>query len=265
MNIFDFITQDELDELPEHESDAFVEFVRHAQRRFDAKADKLDGQEEHSWHRLQDLRHSFMNVVMAAAKKYDIAPFAKQDMPFVEGFKSEEYEQFKADLDHYITQMILDTSSRNKRDGISLTPTIKDKIRTYVHGLKEAIDKSDFTDARKAALLDKIAAFEKELDKRRLSLLAVTRLTIYVLSVPGNMWASADIANRLTTNILQTVGEAKAADDEKRALPPHEAPKALMPPRAARTETARTRAGRKTTEEAPAAFQRDEMDDEIPF
>lgn len=84
--------------------------------------------------------------------------------------------------------------------------------------------------AEREALLKKLDAFESELEKRRLNMMAVTRLTYLVLNVPGTVWASVDITLKLTTNIMQTVAEAKAAEEETKQLPAAAPPKALSAP-----------------------------------
>jgi hypothetical protein len=87
--------------------------------------------------------------------------------------------------------------------------------------------------SKREALLKRLDAFEAELEKRRLNMLAVARLAYLVLSVPGTVWASVDITHKLTTNIMQTVAEAKAAEDETKQVPAAAAPKALSAPRPA--------------------------------
>jgi hypothetical protein len=115
LNIFDFITQDEIDDLPDDDPQAaFVRFVRIAQRRLGERATKIDASNETGWEELSEARHGFMNVVIAAAKKYEIEPFATLSVPRLKNFNSDEHRQFKADLDHYLTQLLLDnTIDRN--------------------------------------------------------------------------------------------------------------------------------------------------------
>ena len=254
MNIFDFVTQDEMDDLPEEPQMAFMEFVRHAQNRLNERTKELDTDDQAQWQLLEEARYGFMNVVIAAAKRYGIEPFVSMQVPRFDKFGFEVHRQFKADLDHYLTQLVLDNSIRKKRDSVLIPPETKDKIRKYLHALKSEIDKADLTDAKRSALLDKLATFEKELDKKRLSLLAVTTLAMSILAAPGGIWASYEIVAKLTQNVLQTVGEAKAADDEIRKLPSSEKPKQLLPPREDLS-----------LPEPPPSFRRDEMDEEIPF
>jgi hypothetical protein len=253
MIIFDFITQEEIDDLPDDDPHvAFVTFVRIAQRRLGARIAEIDTSDQDSWVEIEEARHGFMNVVIAAAKKYEIEPFASLPVPRLEKFDTQVHRQFKADLDHYLTQLLLDNSSRAKRDSVLVSPELKATIRTYLHHLREAIDNSaDLSEVRRNILLRKLAEFEAELEKKRLSLLAVTVLTITLLSAPGGFGATADIAAKLVTNILRVVGEAKLADDESRRLSSSATPMAITGPRKDDIELIRK--------------PRPEMDDDIPF
>jgi hypothetical protein len=88
MIIFDFITQDEIDDLPDDDPQAaFVSFVRIAQRRLGERTAKIDARDQ--WEELNEARHGFMNVVIAAGKKYEIEPFASLSVPRLNKFDSE--------------------------------------------------------------------------------------------------------------------------------------------------------------------------------
>lgn len=78
----------------------------------------------------------------------------------------------------------------------------------------------------------------------------MTKLAFVILAVPGSVWASYDVVTKLTNNVLQAVGEAKAVDDENRQLPPVQGPAALLPPR---------------KNPKPRETVSDDLDDEIPF
>lgn len=253
MSILDFVTQDELDDLDEDPRTAFMQLVNAAQRSLSAKVGTLDPENQYEWQKAEELRHSFMNVVVAAAKQYEIEPFYSMEVPQYSNFRDTDHRQFKSDLDHYVTQLVLSNSLRSKRDSVEVLPKTKEQLRTYLAGLKQCIEKGNMTDSKREALLKKLDAFEAELEKRRLSMIAVARLTYLILSVPGTMWASVDITHKLTTNIMQIVAEAKAAEDETKQILTAAAPKALSPPR-------------KETPPPPArgGFS-DDLDDDVPF
>lgn len=104
MNIFDFLTQDEIDNLPDDDPEAaFTSFVRHAQRRLNERTEQLE--QENDWRLIEEARYGFMNVVIAAGKKFEIEPFATLEIPRLEKFSADVHRQFKADLDHYLTQL----------------------------------------------------------------------------------------------------------------------------------------------------------------
>lgn len=251
MNIFDFITQDEIDDLPDNDPQAaFVQFVRIAQRRLGESTEPFNPNDEYDWEQINEARLGFMNVVVAAAKKYEIQPFAAMPIPRLKTFGRDEHRQFKADLDHYLTQLLLDNSSRAKRDTVLVSLELKDTIRTYIFHLRKLIEGADDLDeAKRQVLLKRLNEFESELDKKRISLVAVTVLAITLASAPGALWSSADAANKLLTNILRAVGEAKLVDDATRQLPPTVPPMAITGPR--------------PNEIVKSDFQ--DMDDDIPF
>lgn len=256
MNVREFITQEEFDEAPDDPSMAFAVLVGHAQRRLAERVARLeDSNQDYAY---DDAHHSFMNVALGLAKAYKIEPFASLEVPLKKGFDFEAYRQFESDLDHYVTQILVDGSLRRKRDSVVLPPKVKDTIRGYIHGLRGAIDQAQVSDAKRAALHKKLTAFEIELDKSRLNLLAVTMVVLAIAAVPGSLWASYEVVTKLTNSLLHTVGEAKAVDDENRQLPPIEAPAALLPPRRHEDE-------RSPQDEGSTGSLAEELDDEIPF
>ncbi|MCW8916212.1 MAG: hypothetical protein OQK24_10210 [Magnetovibrio sp.] len=229
MNILDLITQDELDDAPEDASIAFMQLANAAQTRLTDYIKTLDEREES--YLIEEAQYNFMNVVTALAKSYKIEPFASAEVPQYERYNYAEHRQFKADLDHYITQLLVNNSLRGKRDSVEVPPNLKDKIRVYVNELKAAIDKAEFPDSKRASLHKKLIDFEIALEKNRLSYMDVTKIAFTILAVPGSMWASYDVVKKLTTNVMQVVGEAKELDDENRKLPLVEPPAVLLPPR----------------------------------
>jgi hypothetical protein len=256
MDFFDFITQDEIDDLPHDDARAaFVAFTRIAHRRLGDRLKELDkNQDGDGWRESNEAKQGFMNVVIAAAKKYQIEPFAAMDVPKRKNFDSDEYTQLRADLDHYITQLVLDNSSRSRRDSVLITSELKTRIRTYVHHLRELIQRADDLEpSKREVLLRRLADFESELDKKRLNLMAVSLLAIALASAPGGVWSSVEAATKLLGHIMKLVGDAKIADDATRQLPSAEAPLAITAPRKPEPEPD---LGRK---------RRRDMDDEIPF
>jgi hypothetical protein len=258
MNVFDFITLDEIEDLPDDDpQSAFTSFVRIAQRRLAERTKGVDPDQD--WMTIEDARHGFMNVVIAAAKRYEIEPFATMTIPRLKDFNRDDHRQFQSDLDHYMTQLLLDNSARARRDSVFISPQLKSAIRTYVHHLREKIEGAeDISDSQRDVLLRKLTEFEAELEKKRLNLLSVAMITLTFLGAPGALASSADMAARLVTNILRVVDEAKKADDEMRRLPSAEPTRAITGPRGDFDDLGETF-------KEPSRNVRKSMDDEIPF
>ena len=255
MSILDFVNQNELDDLDEDPRIGFMQLVNIAQRSLAAQISVLDPDNQHEWQKVEELRYSFMNVVVASAKRFEIEPFHSLQVPQYSNFRDGDHRQFKSDLDHYVTQLILDNSLRAKRDTVDVLPKTKERLRTYLSGLKQCIESGNMPPAKREALLKKLEAFEAELEKRRLNMMVVARFAYFILGAPGTLWASAEITHKLVTSIMQTVAEAKVAEDETKQLPAMAPAKALTAPR---KETPPARTAR------PAAFD-DDLNDDVPF
>lgn len=232
MMIFDFLTQQEMDDLPDDDpQSAFTMFVEIARRRLAERLEQLPD-DEANWHLRNEAQHGFMNVVIAAAKRFEIEPLATLSVPRATKFDSDLYREFRSDLDHYLTQLLLNNSARAKRDSVLISPEMKTSIRKYVFNLRKLIEESEEIDAAKRdVLLKRLADFEAALEKKRLNLMAVTIIAITLAGAPGALGASAEIANKLLFNILRSVGEAKIQDDAARSLPSAAAPLAISGPR----------------------------------
>ena len=237
MNIFDFITQDEIEDLPDDSEAAFLSFVRIARSRLVETTNKLDGRQEDEWEAINEARHGFMNVVTAAARRYDISPFNAMDVPRAGQFSQDDHRQFIADLDHYMTQLLLSDGLRTKRDSVLISEQAKQRIKTHLHHLREQIEKEEMPDKKRHDLFMKLDVFEQELNKRRLSLLAIAKITVEVLAVPGALAGSYDIATKLLSNVMVTVAQEKAQEESKPSL---SSPAAILP---ARPSEASSKAG----------------------
>ena len=63
--------------------------------------------------------------------------------------------------------------------------------------------------------------FEQELQKGRLSLLSAAVFAMTVFALPGGMWASYEVAAKLTTNILQAIASEGRGEHARHIPGPH--------------------------------------------
>jgi hypothetical protein len=249
MTILNFVTQDELDSLDEDPRMAFMGLVNCAQRSLSSQIAKYNTDDENEWRQREEIQQRFMNVIVAAGKRYEIEPFVSTEIPRHADYRTSDYKQFESDLDHFVTQLVIDNSIRSRKNSVEILPNSKDKIRSYIHGLRKCVEDANITASKKRKLLDRLDQFEKELEKRRINILAVTMLSFEILAIPGATWASIDMTHKLITNITQEFAEAKDCEDQTRQIGPNVQAKALSPPR--------------LSQKKPKSGE--DLEDEIPF
>lgn len=254
MNIHDFMTWEDWQDLPEDKGEAFAVVVRLSLKKLDKKVNELraEGLEENEWSLIHDAQYDFMTSMLGVAKNWEVPIFADYEMPEAYNFDSQWNRRFQADLNHFLAQMAAGQVTRRRELSVELDSKTKSSIRGYIHALKEAIDDSHMTDARKSALRKRLNAFERELDGQRVSIVAISLIAIELLGHPGAVWQSAELAQKLVSNVLTSLGEGKAAEDDARAA-------ALPPP-----QLKITAAPRYETAPARTATSYD-LNDDIPF
>ncbi len=253
----EILTEEFLAELPDDPRAAFGMVLRRAETYLAEALGAIDDQ-GNNWHSYESAQHTAMNTIIAVAKRYEIEPFASMTVPTRKGFGSEQFAEFKVDLDHYAAQLLLDNSIRSKRDAIAIEAKIKDRLRQHVHGIKTLIDQADMPEPRRAVLRKRIAEFEAALETPRVNVVMLAGIMVAILAGAANIAQLADspTMHKLVSTIMNTIGEAKAIDDEKRELPPAQSPQPLLPPRPA-SQIPTASKGRSPTSA--------DLDDEIPF
>jgi len=259
MSVMEILTDDFLAELPDDPQAAFGMLLRRSDVYLAKALQAVDEDDGNSWHAYVTAQHTAMNTIIAAAKRYAIEPFASMVVPSRKGFGSEDFIEFKVDLDHYAAQLILDSSIRSKRDAVAIEPKIKDRLRQHVHGIKTLIDQAEMPEPRRAALHKRIADFEATLEKPRVNVVMLAGAMVAILASAANIAQLADsqTMHKLVATIMATIGQAKAIDEEKRELPASQPPHALLPPRPSDriVQPPKRRAETFTSD----------LDDEIPF
>ena len=216
MNIAELVFPDEWPDLPEDNEEAFAKIITLAQPRLRERVREAQkwADENNDYSDINDAQHGFMSSLVGVAKTYAIPAFANQHMPRPADWDGDVNRQFHADLNHFVAQVTARTAIRSRQSSVAMDPKSKDRLRSYLHGLKTEIDKSSLSGPKKSALLERLAAFEKELDGRRVNILAVSLLVMEIVGIPGSVWASHELVQRLSGNVVQCVGESKVAENE---------------------------------------------------
>lgn len=233
MSIFDILSPDFRNELPDDPRLAFGLIVERTTDWLSKRLAEVDESEQSSWRVYEAAQLKAMNVIIASAKHYEVKPFADMVVPTKGEFNDSVFDEFQSDLDHYVIQMVLDNAGRARRDSAIIDSKAREKIRDYINGLKRVIDEADVSEAKRSALRSKLQAFEGELDKARVPVFALARILLEVVSLTANVAALHDSPtfHKLISNTFHAVAVVKAEDDQNRQLPPSEPPRALLPPR----------------------------------
>lgn len=236
MNFPDFITQDEIDDLPEDPEHAFAEFVRIAQGRLRDRLREIPDDRD-SYHEVEDARHGFMNATLALAKRFRIQGLADMEVPRLETFREADFRQFQRDVDFYLAQLMIGNTYKARSESVKAYPSVTDRIRRAISDLREVVVKADLPNAKRDALLSRLDELETELTRKRLRLWVFALFVVEILRFPGELAASAEAVGRVTSEIWHALADARSTEQNDKPSIPFfdEKPVALLPPRAKMT------------------------------
>lgn len=245
----EFIDEEEISALPDDPRRAFVEFTKIVERRLQEQLALCRNDDDNELG--DEVRYSYQSIILAAARKFAIEPFAQTDLPRIDDFRYDRYKQFRADLQHYLMQIRLGLAEQDRGESIPLPDKSTESIRAHILALREAIDRdSNLTEATKARLHRRLSEFEDELKRKRIRLWAVARIVFEILAVPGAINESRAALQDFASFVMREIGEARVADNENRQIP-YQEPLALLPPRQGEAKS--------------QGSTRKDLEDEIPF
>ena len=110
MDINDVFSPDELEALSDDNRIAFGAFARKAAYTLHERTKAVASDDDEGWRFLVEERHSFVNLMIAAAKSFGIEAFATHELADPKTFTNDDYREFRSTLDHYVTQIALDNA-----------------------------------------------------------------------------------------------------------------------------------------------------------
>lgn len=248
MNL-DLIDDETLESLPDEPGLAFVLFERAC------RASLMQAiQQEDSSSVIETLRLDYMHDVVAAAQHFRIPGLSDFRLPATGNLPWEVFEDFNRRVRFFTTHHRLTAKAQRSRTSVELQGSHKDRIRTLIAHLREAVDKSEMPDWRKDRLRKAMLDFEKALDGRRLNFAqAMTFLALIGAGLHG-VGESADGLGKLVHEITVAIGQSKELEDAVRKPLPKPAAKAPV-----------YLIEKKDPDRPATTFTRSQLDDEIPF
>jgi hypothetical protein len=228
-----YITDDEIDGLPEDPEEAFVALERIARGRFE------DGVQE-NYNEYPELARWYMSVVLPAARQYGIDSLRGFRRPDDEAEGQGALRDFMGEVSHAVTELQLRIATRTRQYSVAFDQATKIKLRHLLGKIRETVDGLNVTSAKREALYRRINALQGEIDRERTRVEALAALAIEVSD-------AAEPFVQQIERLTQAFGLSKRSEDEQRRLPAPKESKRISPPKAMR----------QTLEDA--------LDEEIPF
>ncbi len=237
------ITVEEMDDLPDDPSVAFVQLERICRSRLTEYTNNLDNYNQGS-----DLRIEYMTVVGAAAKAYGVA-----DIGEVTEFQENNFSFIYQNAISIATRLQIESKIARSDSLIAPSLGTRERLKRHIEQLINGIESSDLSDRRKDILRKKAQDLSQEIDKERMNLnkilIAVTLIATTVNQVQDSIIKLPESA----TAIMSIIGREKMAELE--AAPAH-FPKVLPAPIKKLPPPSKTASG--------SSFP-DDLDDEVPF
>jgi hypothetical protein len=222
---FELISPEEFDNLPEDDEQCFVEFESICRRNMTRMINNDTNQDFD-----RSIQAQYMAAVSSVAVECGLPDLsvtlpAENDDHFYD-----EFSKFSLAVQGEVARIRIRGRRARNSVSVQLTDNTRTKIEHYVSRLRETIEKSDLSDARKKALHGKLDELAEELGKRRLNLGKTMVLLSVVLAGFGSATTIAADGPSAITNIMKLIGADKESEEDaiSRLAPP---PKALPAPR----------------------------------
>ena len=239
-----YITDAEIDALPDDPMDKFIEIERIVRGRYEAAVRDLREDES-----ALPLARRYMAIVLPAAQEYEIESISGWSQPSIQNESWDTYNGFIAEVDFYLTKLRLRRAAHSKEHSIALDAATKVKLRHLTGQLRGTIDKLDISVAKKDRLYKRLADFEWEIDRARTRLQVFGSLLIEAADDFGEAAVKLDPVVRCIERITAALSGARRAEEATLGLPAPKEKKRIEGPKAG------VRKGN---------FDR-VLDDEIPF
>lgn len=242
-----YITDDELDELPDDPLLRFVAIEKIVRDRLDSALDRL-GMEDSA----MPYMRRYMSILLPAAKLYGVSSLGSWQRPAPGEDSYDFYSAFIADVDYAITEIRLQRAERQKLNSVALDAATKTKLRHLVNEIRQTVDKMEVSVAKKERLYARLSALENEISRDRTRYEAVAALMIEACDDVGEAAKRLEPVVRLVERIGAAIGVAKRAEDAQPRLPPPQEQKRIE------------QKPKMPTKPNGGPFDR-QLDDEIPF
>jgi hypothetical protein len=222
-----YITDAEIDALPDDPMDKFIEIERIVRERYEATVRDLREDES-----ALPLARRYMAIVLPAAQEYEIESISGWSQPSIQNQSWDTYNGFIAEVDFYLTKLRLRRAARSREHSIALDAATKVKLRHLTGQLRGTIDKLDVSVAKKDRLYKRLADFEWELDRTRTRLQVFGSLLIEAADDFGEAAVKLEPVVRGIERITAALSGARRTEEATQGLPAPKEKKRIEGPKA---------------------------------
>lgn len=220
---FEFITDQELADLPEDDEQAFVLFERTIRDRYL----RISGKDS-----TDDAERAYVKHILSFVKQTGIELHINLAPPNdIEGFYV-WFDAFFRDIDDCVLDLRVAHARKNKTNfttSIYLSYDCREEIDKLLARVRKVVNQADFPEAKKDAIYQRIAALQAEVDKSRTRLDAFLSRWLDVTNAVGEGAENLEPLAKLLERIMKVLGRAKA-QQETGQLPTSEETKKLPSP-----------------------------------
>jgi len=160
------------------------------------------------------------------------------------------FQSFRRGVLYFRTAIQIRFGKRAKQFSVRLEPAVKLTIHHHTNQIRAILLPLDLPQAKKESLLDKLAAFENEVDRDRTRFEAFGAAVVALGGILGDAADKAEPLRKWIDSVADLIWGAK--DEELKQLPSPPERKRIEPPK-------------KETQVTNVPDFSDEIDDEIPF
>jgi hypothetical protein len=199
------ITDEEIESLPDDDDEmAFVKFERIARIRYEEEARNWGANETP-----RTPMSEYMNLVVAAAKHYGIAPIDEWEETTSKPNSFQSFSAFTAAVDRTTLEIRLRSKDQSKRQSVFLDAATKLKMRHHLNQVRAMVDEAAISADKKDSLYRCISALEIEIDRDRTRMQAFYDLFIKTCTVAGEGAKAAEPLIQAVERLGAAVGIAQ--------------------------------------------------------
>lgn len=173
----------------------------------------------------------YIGRVLAATSALEIDILTDWSTPSAVDFETSTYQDFRRDVDHYITGLRIRLTRRTKGNSVHFDLAAKSKIRHLLEKIRDTVDHLDISERKREALFARINALQKEVDRNRSRFESLGALMVEIGGFAGRTAEEAEPARKWLHSISEIFHGAREQEGSVGQLPGPAETKRIEPPR----------------------------------